>query len=49
MTKENAFLPAFGNRPKHIIGRKGITSEFMEGLSSPVGHRSRAVFIAGQK
>jgi len=49
MSKESGFLPAFGNKPKHILGRKGITSDFLEGLSSPVGHRNRAVFLAGQR
>jgi len=49
MKKENIFLPAFGNKPKTIIGRDNIMSEFIEGLSYPVGHRNRAVFLAGQR
>jgi len=49
MTKESVFLPAFGNKPKHIIGRKGITSDFIEGLSQPIGHRNRAIIPVGQR
>jgi len=47
--KTPAFLPAFGNKPKHIIGRDGITSEFLDGLSQPIGHRNRATFLIGQR
>ncbi|MCL2882698.1 MAG: ATP-binding protein [Coriobacteriia bacterium] len=45
----NAFLPAFGNKPKHIIGRAGITADFLEGLSLPIGHRNRATVLIGQR
>jgi len=49
MALENSFLPAFGNKPKHIIGRSGITSEFTESLSLPIGHRNRATVLIGQR
>lgn len=45
----DAFLPAFGNKPKHIIGRGGITADFLEGLSLPIGHRRRATILIGQR
>ena len=45
----NSFLPAFGNKPKSIIGRKGVTSDFLEGLSLPIGHRNRATILIGQR
>ncbi len=45
----NAFLPAFGNKPTHIIGRAGVRAEFIEGLTQPVGHRSRTTLLIGQR
>ncbi|MCL2654186.1 MAG: ATP-binding protein [Coriobacteriia bacterium] len=49
MTNSNTFLPTFGNKPKHIIGRSGITADFLEGLSLPIGHRQRATMLIGQR
>jgi len=49
MTNNDAFLPAFGNRPKHIIGRSGITTAFSDGLSLPIGHHQRATLLIGQR
>ena len=49
ITNKNTFLPAFGNRPKHIIGRSGIVTAFTEGLSLPVGHQYRATMLIGQR
>jgi len=49
MVNDNAFLPSFGNKPKHIIGRKAITTTFIESLSHPIGHRNRAMFLIGQR
>ena len=49
MVNDNAFLPSFGNKPKHIIGRRTITSDFIDGLSCPIGHRNRAIFLIGQR
>jgi hypothetical protein len=44
-----AFLPAFGNKPKHNIGRKAVTADFIEGLNKPIGHRKRATLLIGQR
>jgi len=49
MTNNNAFLPAFGNRPKHIIGRSDVVAAFTEGLSNPIGHQLRATMLIGQR
>jgi hypothetical protein len=49
MADTNSFLPAFGNKPKNIIGRKGITVDFVTGLSLPIGHRQRATILVGQR
>ena len=45
----NTFLPSFGNKPQHIIGRGGIISAFLEGLSMPIGHRQRSTIMIGQR
>jgi hypothetical protein len=49
MMSTDAFLPAFGNRPKHSIGRRGLTTDFIEGLSLPTGHHKRATLLIGQR
>ncbi|MCL2808352.1 MAG: ATP-binding protein [Coriobacteriia bacterium] len=49
MRNEQSFLPAFGNKPKYIIGRGGVTSEFVNSLALPVGHRNRATILIGQR
>ena len=49
MKNDNAFLPAFGNRPKHIIGRSDVVAAFTEGLSNPIGHQFRATMLIGQR
>ncbi|MCL2403155.1 MAG: ATP-binding protein [Coriobacteriia bacterium] len=46
---EKVFLPAFGNKPKHIIGRQGLIENFLEGLSEPVGHPNRSTILIGQR
>jgi len=46
---ENIFSPTFGNRPQYIVGREGVISDFMEGLSSRPGHPYRATFFIGQR
>lgn len=43
------FLPSFGNRPHHIIGRTGITKDFLEGLRLPPGHKKRSTILIGQR
>ena len=49
MADTYAFLPAFGNRPSHIIGRDSITNSFIEAITLPVGHRNRATILIGQR
>jgi hypothetical protein len=49
MAKSVTFLPAFGNRPARIIGRKDVMADFTEGLSLPVGHQKRASILIGQR
>ena len=49
MADTYAFLPAFGNRPSHIIGRDSITNSFVDAISLPVGHRNRATILIGQR
>lgn len=49
MQPTNTFLPAFGNRPKHIIGRSEVINTFSEGLSLPIGSRQRAILLIGQR
>ena len=49
MVSTGAFLPAFGNKPEHIIGRSGIRAEFLEGLALPIGHRNRTTLLIGQR
>jgi energy-coupling factor transporter ATP-binding protein EcfA2 len=49
MQKINTFLPAFGNKPKHIIGRNETILAFTEGLSLPTGNRQRAMLLIGQR
>ena len=49
MKNTDAFIPAFGNRPKHIIGRNGITAAFSESLSFPAGHHQRSTLLIGQR
>ncbi|GHT78355.1 hypothetical protein FACS1894104_1430 [Actinomycetota bacterium] len=41
------FLPAFGNRPEHLVGRDSIINDFINGLSKPVGHPVRATLYTG--
>jgi len=43
------FLPAFGNRPRHIIGRQGVIGNFLDGLNQPIGHPDRTTVIVGQR
>jgi predicted AAA+ superfamily ATPase len=43
------FLPAFGNRPAHIVGRSDVIADFLDGLEQPIGHRKRASILIGQR
>jgi Cdc6-like AAA superfamily ATPase len=49
MTPEAIFLPSFGNRPSHLVGRDEAINGFIRGLKSPVGHPERATLIVGQR
>jgi hypothetical protein len=43
------FLPSFGNRPQHLVGRETVVESFLSGLSKPVGHPVRATLYIGQR
>jgi hypothetical protein len=45
----NTFLPAFGNRPDCIVGRDDVISDFLDGLSQPIGHQKRTSILVGQR
>ena len=47
--KKNVFIPAFGNRPKPLVGRDEILKDFLEGLAHPEGHPHRATIFTGQR
>jgi hypothetical protein len=49
MADKAYFVPAFGNRPEHIVGRDAIIDSFIDGLSKPVGHKQRATLVLGQR
>jgi AAA+ ATPase superfamily predicted ATPase len=49
MTSKTIFLPAFGNRPSHLVGRDRAIANFVKGLKSPVGHPERTTLIVGQR
>jgi hypothetical protein len=43
------FHPAFGSRPREIIGRDAVIARFCDGLSEPVGSQERCTFFVGQR
>ena len=47
--KKNVFLPAFGNKPETIVGRRAVTASFVDGLSCPIGHKQRTSILIGQR
>lgn len=47
--QENVFSPAFGNRPSYLVGREGVISAFMRGLSEAPGSRLRSTVLLGQR
>ncbi|MDR1015464.1 MAG: ATP-binding protein [Coriobacteriales bacterium] len=49
MASEAVFLPAFGNRPSHLVGRDEIVDGFVRGLRSPVGNPERATLLIGRR
>lgn len=47
--KKTVFLPGFGNKPAHLVGRDEVIQSFVEGLEQPVGHPNRATLLIGQR
>lgn len=47
--KDTVFVPAFGNRPRNLVGREDIIQEFENSLQSPLGSRERALLVLGQR
>lgn len=46
---DTVFSPAFGNRPKCLVGREKLINELTEGLKQEPGTRERANLILGQR
>lgn len=47
--KDTIFVPAFGNRPRNLVGREEILRMFESSLQSPPGSRERAILLLGQR
>ena len=47
--KDTIFVPAFGNRPRNLVGREEILQIFESNLQSTPGSRERATLILGQR
>lgn len=47
--KDTVFVPAFGNRPRNLVGREEIIQLFDDSLQSTPGSRDRAILILGQR
>jgi len=47
--KPRPFLPTFGYRPPHILGRDELINSFKAALAEPVGHPDRSTLIIGQR
>ena len=43
------FVPSFGNRPKHLVGRESILAQFEMVFQSIPGSRERALILLGQR
>ena len=46
---DQIFSPAFGNRPRELVGRDEVVSGIVEGLASVPGTKERAVVLLGQR
>jgi hypothetical protein len=46
---ESIFLPAFGNKPTHLVGRDAVVAGFVSGLRESVGHQERTTLLIGQR
>ena len=47
--KDTYFVPAFGNRPRNLVGREEILQIFQDNLQSLPGSRERSTLILGQR
>ena len=46
---DHVFSPAFGNRPRVLVGRDLLVRSLLDGLYTPVGSKDRAVLLLGQR
>lgn len=46
---DSFFVPSFGNRPKHLVGRESVLNQFEMVFRSVPGSRERALVILGQR
>lgn len=46
---DSFFVPSFGNRPKHLVGRDSVLRQIEMALQSVPGSRERAMIILGQR
>ncbi|MDR1790675.1 MAG: ATP-binding protein [Propionibacteriaceae bacterium] len=49
MPEDRSFVPAFGNKPRRLVGRDEEIAGFLRGLAGPPGHRDRATLCLGQR
>lgn len=49
MVTDTIFAPSFGNRPKYLVGRESIISDFLKGLDGNPGNRERSIVLLGQR
>lgn len=47
--QDTVFQPAFGNRPRNMVGRSSYIDRFKEALKTNPGSRERTVLILGQR
>lgn len=46
---DSFFVPSFGNRPKHLVGRESVLNQVDMAFQSIPGSRERAMIILGQR
>ena len=49
MDQLDVFIPTFGNRPAHLVGRESVIGDFSDSLKRAVGHPNRATLLIGQR
>ena len=47
--RDTVFVPAFGNRPRNLVGREDILNRFENTMRSIPGSRERALLLLGQR